>query len=121
MSWKKLRLRFENILLYLSELYNVTHLTDTGGSSNIFEALRAQALVGANGVFTATVQSADITTIDATLVDVNAVVVRPGRVTGWTDAMVPALSVLAGLTLATLVRALPTFVYVDAVLSGRGV
>lgn len=99
----------------------MTHLTDTGGSSNVFEALRAQALVGANGVLTATVQSADVTTIDATLVDVNAVVVRPGRVTGRTDAMIAALPILAGLTLVALVRALSTLVYVDAVLPGRGV
>lgn len=99
----------------------MTHLADPGGSSSIFEALRAKALVGANGVLAATVHSADVTAVNATLVDVNAVVVRPGRVTGRTDAMISALPILAGLALAALVRSLPTLVYVDTILSGCGI
>lgn len=35
--------------------------------------------------------------------------------------MIPALSILAGLALAAFVRSLSAFIYVDAVLSGRGV
>lgn len=113
----------ESILEYccLSELYGITHLAGTSGSSNVFEALRAQALVGANGVLAATVQSADATTVNAALIDVNAVIVGPGRVSRRTDAVIPALPILAGLTLVALVRSLPTFVYVNAILSGRGV
>lgn len=96
-------------------------MADPGGSSSIFEALRAEALVGANGVLAAAVQSADVIAINATLVDVNAIVVRPGRVTGRTDAVISALPILAGLTLAALVRPLLTLVYVDTILSGRGI
>lgn len=99
----------------------VTHLANTSGSPNVFQALRAQALVRTNGILAAAVQSADVTTINATLVNVNAVVVRSGRVAGRTDAMVSALSILASLALAALMRSLPTLVYVDAILSGRGV
>lgn len=110
---------FWNIVVYPNN--GITHLAGTGGSSNVFEALRAQALVGTNGVLAAAVQSADTTTVNATLVDVNAVVVGPGCVTGRTDAVIPALPILAGLILVALVRSLPTFIYVDTVLSGRGV
>lgn len=114
--------RDDNILgYYLCKLYDVTYLADSGGSSNIFEALRTKALVGANGVLAAVVRSADVTAINTTLVDVNAVVVRSGRVTGRTDAMISTLPILAGLALAALMRPLLTLVYVDAVLSGRGV
>jgi len=99
----------------------VTYLAGTGCSSSVFESLSAQTPIGANGVLAAAVQSANITTVNATLIDVNAVVVRSNRMTRWTDAMIPALSVLASLALAALVRSLLTFVYVDAVLSRCGV
>lgn len=121
---KKLRLRFE--IRTFQDILSIQiarrpHLADTGGSPNVFETLPAQALVGADAVLAAAVQSADVTTVDAAFVDVNAVVVRSGRVTGRADAVVSTLPVLAGLALAAFVRSLSTLVYVDAVLPGHGV
>lgn len=103
-------------------MYGSTHLAGTGSSRSVLEALRAQTLVGANGVLAAAVQSANVTaTVNATLIDVNAIVVGSGRVARRTDTVIPALPILAGLALAALVRSLPTFVYIDAILSGRGI
>lgn len=93
-------------------------LAGTGRSSSVLEAIPAQALVGANSVLAAAVQSANTTAVNAALVDVDAIVVRPNRMTGRTDAVIAALPILAGLALAALVRSLPTLVDVDAVLSG---
>lgn len=96
-------------------------MTITGVSSRIFESLVAQALVRAGGVLAAAGRSAKTVTVNATLVDVDAIVVGPDRVSDRTDAVVTALSVLAGLVLAALVDSLTALVHVDAVLPGHGI
>lgn len=88
-------------------------------SPDVLVALIAQTLVRADGVFTAAIRAADTVAVDAALVDVDAIVVGSGRVAGRTNAVVPAAPVLAGLTLATLVRSLLTFVHVYAELARR--
>lgn len=96
------------------------YMASTGTvSPNILEALFAQTLVRADRVLTVAVRAANTVAVDAALVDIDAIVVGSVRVTGWTNAVIPASSVLAGLALAALVRSLLTFVYVDAILTRR--
>jgi len=96
-------------------------LTGTHVPSYVLESLVAHASVRAGGVLAATVGAADAVTVNAALVDVDAVVAGPGRVAGRADAVIPTLPVLAGLTLAALVDALAALVHVDAVLPRHGV
>jgi len=91
-------------------------LTGTHVPSYVLESLVAHASVRAGGVLAAAVRAADAVTVNAALVDVDAVIAGPGRVAGRADAMISTLPVLAGLTLATLVDALAALVHVDAVL-----
>lgn len=67
------------------------------------------------------VQSADTVTVNATLVDVHAIVVGPVRVSGRTETVVSALPILADLALGALVCTVAAFVHVDAVMPGYGI
>jgi len=98
-----------------------THLTGAHIPSNVLESLVAHASVRTGGVLATAVRATDAVTVNAALVDVDAVIAGPDRVAGRADAMISALPVLAGLTLAALVAALAALVHVDAVLPRHGV
>lgn len=109
--------------IYLTIFYDIMAIYIASAGTvppDVLEALFAQTLVRADGVLAMAVRTADAVTVDAALVDVDAiVVVGSNRVAGRANAVVPASPVLAGLTLAAFVRSLLTLVHVDAVFTRR--